>query len=79
LRELDASTVSTQSQAAPQQFVPQQAAPQQAAPQQAAPQQAAPQQQTAPTGYDAPAPAYGGPAYGAAPQAPQAYPGFAGQ
>ncbi len=70
LRELDATTVSSQ---------PQQPAAQQFVPQQAAPQPAAPQQQPAPTGYEAPAPAYGAPAYGAAPQAPQGYPGFAGQ
>jgi DivIVA domain-containing protein len=73
LRELDATSV-----------VSQQAAPQQAAPQQTGPQQfaAQPAPEAAPNGYDAPAPAYGAPAYGAAPQAPQApqgYPGFAGQ
>ena len=78
LRDLDASSVVSQPQAAPQQFV-QQAAPQQTAPQQAAPQQTVPPQQPAPAGYDAPAPAYGAPAYGAAPQGPQGYPGFAGQ
>jgi len=69
LRELDANSVASTPQPAAQQTAP----PQQPAPQQFAPQQAAP------TGYDAPAPAYGAPAYGAAPQAPQGYPGFAGQ
>ena len=55
LRELDSSSVSTQSAAQQQ-----------------------PQQQ-APQGYEAPAGAYGAaPAYGG-PQAPQGYPGFAGQ
>ena len=76
LRELDENSVVSQPQAAPQQqFTPQQAAPQPAAAQQTTP----PQQQAAPAGYDAPAPGYGAPAYGAAPQAPQGYPGFAGQ
>jgi DivIVA domain-containing protein len=69
LRELDANSVASTPQPAATQTTPPQSAPQQFAPQQAAP-----------AGYDAaPAPAYGAPAYGAAPQAPQGYPGFAGQ
>ena len=67
LRDLDATSTVSQQQSPPQQAAPQ-----------FTPQQAAPQQQAAPTGYDAPAPAFGAPAYGA-PQAPQGYPGFAGQ
>jgi len=71
LRELDADSSASNP--------PQPAATQTTPPSQPEPQQFAPQQ-AAPTGYEAaPAPAYGAPAYGAAPQAPQGYPGFAGQ
>ena len=70
LRELDVDSVVSAPQAAAQQTSP---------PQQSAPQEFAPQQQTPAPVYDAPAPAYDAPAYGAAPQAPQGYPGFAGQ
>jgi DivIVA domain-containing protein len=73
LRDLDATSVVSQQAAPAQQTTP----PQQGVPPQFASQQG-PQQQ-APAGYDAPAPAFGAPSYGAAPQAPQGYPGFAGQ
>jgi len=85
LRDLDADSVVSQPQQASTVSVPPvQASPLQTTPpQSAAPQDdqqpQAPQQAPAPSVFDAPAPAFGAPSYGAAPQAPQGYPGFAGQ
>ncbi len=77
LRDLDMASVASVPQAEPQAAAQTATAPQQPLP----PQQPAPvAYETAAPVYEAPAAPYGAPAHGAPPQqAPQGYPGFAGQ